>query len=176
MKKSKLYTDNEIQQIITLRGQGVTEKEIATTLNRPYNSVHCKIKELRKSGRLPLVRDTTPVSEADVAELARKHLTTVDVVEEVIERVGSRMRTRIADIDAALLAFNMQERKCAYFGVPIGLAASVENPTRAMLAKDKHGRPMWISKMANKMRGKLSHEVFLRSVATIYEHVFTIPK
>lgn len=167
------YKDHEIAELVKLRGEGVTEKEIAKRLGRPYNSVHCKIKELRKAGELPLVRDTTPVSDEDVEELAIKHGVAVALVQTVIEQVGSRMRTRLAEVDAALLAWNVQARTCAYFGVPISLEASVTLPTRAVLSKDKQGRPLWVSKMAAKMRGKLSHEMFLKSIVTIYEHVFT---
>lgn len=172
-KRKGLYTDEDIATLIALRGEGKTEKEIAMVLGRSFNSVHCKIKELIKDGRLQLIRDTTPISDDDITELASKHLTTPRLVELVVEVVGTRMRNRIGEVDAALLAFNVQDRCCAYFGVGISLEVGSADPTRAVLTKDRVGRPMWISKVAARMRGKLSHETFLKSIATIYEHVFT---
>lgn len=172
-KRAGLYTETELSRIVELRGAGRTEKQIAEELGRPYNSVHCKIKEMRKDGRLPLVRDTTPVSDEDISALASKHRVTVGAVEYVIACVGSRMKNRLPDVDAALLAYNAQSACCVYFGVPIALVGERGKPHMAVLRRDKVGHPMWVSKMAAKMRGKLSHEMFLTSISTIYEHVFT---
>ncbi len=47
-KRRNLYTDSDIQTIITLKKAGVTDKLIAKELDRTYWSVVYKIKELRK--------------------------------------------------------------------------------------------------------------------------------
>lgn len=172
-RKSRPYTEQDIEQIIELRGSGLSEKKIAEAIGRPYNSVHCKIKELRQNGRLPLIRDITPLTPEDIEELAVKHQLSVDDVERVIEIVGSRLLSKKAFIDEALLQWQVQGSLCAYYGVGISMVASTTLPTRACLSTNAQGKPMWISLMAKKMRGKLSHEMFLKSVATIYKHVFT---
>lgn len=172
-KKTKTYTEQEIDRIIELRGQGLSEKEIAKTIDRPYNSVHCKIKQLRKDGRLPLLRDLSTLSPDDISELAVKHHSSVEVVEAVIDIVGSRLLSKKPLIDEALLQLRVQGSLCAYYGVAISLVGSTTLPTRACLSMNAQGKPMWISTMAKRMRGRLSHEMFLKSVATIYKHVFT---
>ncbi|WP_248892314.1 hypothetical protein [Bacillus methanolicus] len=46
------YLDKDIDQMVYLKQNGYTDKEIAKRLNRTYWSVVYKLRELRKDGRL----------------------------------------------------------------------------------------------------------------------------
>lgn len=173
MTKRKRYTEVEILAIIQKRKDGKTEAQIAEELDRPLNSVHCKLKELRKDGRLPLVWDLTKMTPEDLTELAGKHLTTVEFVNDVVKVVGSELKSKLPLVDEAIFQWNVQKGCCAYYGVAISLTASSTNPIRAVLSNDKNGKPLWVSHMAGKMRGKLSHEMFLTAIQRIYRYVFT---
>lgn len=174
-RTNRPYTEADVEALINLRREGLTERQIAEALGRPYHSVHWKIKTLRKDGRLSPIRDFSTLSPDDVAEMAARHHTTVEVVEGVIAQVGKPYVSRMPQIEEALLQWQVQGSRCAYYGVPISLEASKTLPTRAVLVVGPQGKPMWASLMAHKMRNKLSHEMFLKSVAAIYRHVFTTP-
>lgn len=168
LEKRRAYTQSDIEQIKALRLGGKTEREIASIMGRTYNSIHCRIKQMRRDGTLSPVRDITPLSPGDIEELAAAYHIAVYEVEAIISHVGKPIKHNVAKIKQALDQWVRQDGLCAYYGVPISFSASIKSPTRVYLMSGVAGEVMWVSAMAKKMRGALSHEIFLQSLSVIY--------
>lgn len=168
--KKKPYTEADVEALLALRAEGMTEKQIAEALNRTYNSIHHKVKQLIKDGRTVATRDLRPITPDDISDIATAHHTTPELVQSVIDMMSVKTRGNLIDVSDAVSVLMKQGQKCVYFGVPISTTASTALPTRARIMRYNDGGLMWVSQMAYKMRGKLSHDMFVRSISAIYEH------
>lgn len=168
--KKRPYTEADVETILALRSEGMTEKQIAQALNRTYNSIHHKIKQLIKDGRAVATRDLRPITPDDISQLAAAHHTTPELVQSVVEMMSVRTRGNLVDVSDAVAVLMKQGQLCAYFGVPISttVGGSVANRARIMSYVD--GELMWVSQMAYKMRGRLSHAMFMRCISAIFQH------
>lgn len=172
MNKRKAYTVADEELIIRLRGEGLSESQIAKEMGRTQNSIHCKVREMREAGKLSPVRETAKISHTDLETLAAAHFTTVAVVEYFQKLLKTNKYSSLEKLDAVLLNFHANGKKCPYFGVEI-VPDATKGMFTAVLTVDDLGRPMVVSKQAKRMRGKLSHKMFVKVITTIYEHLFT---
>lgn len=172
MNKRKAYTAADEELIIRLRGEGLSESQIAKDMGRTQNSIHCKVREMREAGKLSPVRETAKISHTDLETLAAAHFTTVAVVEYFQKLLKTNKYSSLEKLDAVLLNFHANGKKCPYFGVEI-VPDATKGMFTAVLTVDDLGRPMVVSKQAKRMRGKLSHKMFVKVITTIYEHLFT---
>lgn len=168
--KKRPYTEEDVETILTLRAEGMTEKQIAQALNRTYNSIHHKIKQLIKDGRAVATRDLRPITPDDISDLATAHHTTTELVQSVVEMMSVRTRGNLVDVSEAVSVLMKQGQLCAYFGVPISTTVGGTAANRARIMRRNDGGLMWVSQMAYKMRGRLSHDMFLRSISAIHQH------
>lgn len=170
-KRRIAYTAADEELIIRLRGEGLSESQIAKETGRTQNSIHCKIREMREAGKLSPVRETAKISHDDLQALATAHFTDMATVEYFYKAIGSKKYSNLDKLDAVLLTYHANDKRCPYFGVPLELNKGTMR--QAVLMVDEIGRPMVVSLQARKMRGKLSHAMFLTMIRTIYEKVFT---
>lgn len=166
------YTAADEELIARLRGEGLSEAQIAKETGRTQNSIHCKVREMRKAGKLSPVRETATISPDDLQTLATAHFTDVTTVEYFLNALGSKKYSNLDRLDAVLLNFHANGKKCPYFGVPLVLNSD-DKMRQAVLMLDDIERVMVVSKQAQKMRGKLSHATFVKMIQTIYENLFT---
>lgn len=172
MQKRKPYTAADEELIIRLRGEGLSEGQIAKEMGRTRNSIHCKVREMRSAGKLSPVRETSTISHDDLTALAAAHFTTVEVVEYFRQLLKTNKYSSLEKLDAVLLNYHANGKKCPYFGVEI-VPDKNKGMFTAVLMVDDLSRPMVVSKQAKKMRGKLSHKMFVKVISTIYENLFT---
>lgn len=158
--------------LIKLRGEGLTEQQIAKELGRTFNSVHCKLRSMRREGKLPLASKTPKITPTDLQALAVAHFTTTEVVEYFLKLLGDNKKSNVERLDAILLNYHVNNKKCPYYGVVLELTDQ-KVPNQAVLMLDDTGRGMVVSRMARQMRGKLSHRVFVKMIQVIYENIFT---
>ena len=173
MKKKRVYfKPDELERIVRLRGEGLTVQQIADEMGRSFNSIHCKIRSMRKDGTLSHVYKATKISPADLETLATAHFTTVGVVKFFLSMLGNNKKSNIERLDSILLNYHVNNKKCPYFGVELELTDK-RTANQAMLMMDDTGRVMVVSRMARQMRGRLSHRVFIKMISVIYENIFT---
>lgn len=172
MKKRKAYTTADEELIIRLRSEGLSKRQIAEEMGRTHNAIHCKVREMREAGKLPPVREVAKISHTDLETLAAAHFTTVATVEYFRKLLKTNKYSILEKLDAVLLNYHANNRLCPYFGVPI-VTDSDFGMFTAVLMADDFGRPMVVSRQAKKMRGKLSHKMFVKVISTIYENLFT---
>lgn len=174
MKKSRrAYSAEDVAKIIEMRTAHVSEKEIAVALGRSYNSLHSKLKQLRDEGLAPVIRDISPITEEDIATLALEKGVEVYLIESIMARLGNLYRGKLPRLEEAVDAYISQQGKCCYFGTVMDITYDSSALHRAELVYIEDGEPMWMTKMAKRMRGRLSHNTFLRAVEIIYKHRFT---
>ena len=75
-------------------------------------------------------------------------------------------------MDTEVPSGNLPLNPLPYFGVEI-VPDKNKGMFTAVLMVDDLSRPMVVSKQAKKMRGKLSHKMFVKVISTIYENLFT---
>lgn len=172
-RSPKPYTEQDIARIVEMRASGKTEREIAADLGRPYNSVHCKIKELRKRGLVTAVRYPTDLTDEQVATLQRRWGVDDTFVRLVQTAMDKSLRGDVEAVSLAIDKWGEQDGRCAYYGVRITLDGDKKASTRAVYVSGDEGEYIWVSLQGKKQRGKLSHRMFLRCIDTIYKHVFT---
>lgn len=172
-RQNRPYTEEDVELLIQLRNGGKTEREIATALGRPYNSIHCKVKELRKLGKLPLIRNLAMLSDDDIAEMAVEQGLLVDDVTRIIAKVGKPYVSSRDQFSTAIQSWTRQKGRCVYFGVPIYIDNPPTPSTQAFLLPGEDGGVVWVSSIARKMRGKLSHEMFMKALTAIFNNLFT---
>lgn len=172
MRKRKAYTTADEELIIRLRGEGLSENQIAKEMGRTRNSIHCKVRDMREAGKLSPVRETAKISHSDLETLATAHFTTIEVVEYFKRLLKTNRYSSLEKLDAILLNYHANGGRCPYFGVQIAPDAK-QGMFTAVVMVDDLGRPMVVSRQAKKMRGKLSHKMFVKVISTIYENLFT---
>lgn len=172
-KSRRAYSAEDVAKIIEMRTAHMPEKEIAVALGRSYNSLHSKLKELRDEGLVPVIRDISPITDEDIAKLAESRGVTVGLVTDIMARLGSLYRGKLPRLEEVVDAYISQQGRCCYFGTMMDITYNSEVSNRAELVYTGSGDPMWMTRMAKRMRGRLSHTTFLRAVEIIYKHRFT---
>lgn len=174
MKQTRrAYSADDIAQIIEMRKAHIPEKEIAKALGRPYNSVHSKLKQLRDEGLVPIVRDISPVTDEDIDVFATRKNVKVELVNGIMSRLGTLYRGKLPQLETVIDAYVAQRGRCFYFGTTMDISYNSDSSARAELVYTEEGKPIWITRMAKRMRGRLAHGTFLRAVEIIYKHQFT---
>lgn len=172
-KSRRAYSAEDVAKIIEMRKSGELEKDIAVALGRSYNSLHSKLKQLRDVGLVPVLRDISPITDEDIANIALDKGVTEHLVIDIMGRLGSLYRGKLPRLREVVDAYVSQQGRCCYFGTIMDMTYDSDASHRAELVYTEDGKPMWMTRMAKRMRGRLSHTTFLRAVEIIYKHRFT---
>lgn len=165
-QQRRKVTEEHKAQIQGLWNAGLSRQSIANTLGFSVNTVRDVIKRLQKQGVIPKRHEAMQLSDEDIQSLAQEAKVSVEVVRHLLtlarkERKNVPMR---AVVGSYLALWTSQQGRCYYTGATLTVDGS---PRSAELVQTGGIGKVFVSKIARKFRGNMSHQSFLRIVGAV---------
>lgn len=164
-QENRVFSDDDISQLVELFAQGLPLTQIANVMSRPLNNVRNKVRALQKKGTLPKRATTTSLPETFFIEIAQTCNVPLDLVKTLAQQVQGTRAQRQHHITLGCQAWTSQGGRC-YYAPHIQLTTDV-SPATATLMRGQDDGVVLVCRAIAVMRNKMSHTGFVRLCQTV---------
>lgn len=164
-QENRIFSDDDIAQLVELFAQGSPLTTIAKTMGRPLNNVRNKVRALQKKGTLPKRATTTTLPESFFVEIAQVCNVPLDLVKVLAQQVQGTREQRQQHIMSGCQAWGAQGGRC-YYAPHIPLTTDI-SPATATLMRGRDDSVVLVCRAIAVMRNKMSHTGFVRLCQTV---------
>lgn len=155
-----IFTDEDTAQLMDYWNGGLTAREIAVAMDRPYNNIRNKIKQLQQKELIAPRDNKIQLPDNFIEITAGVHNLPVDIVEHFRHLFGGTTDKIVTGVEQACVAYTAQQGKCFYLG-DMSVLTPDNSPSGIMVSTGPQGELVLVCRAISSLKNSLSHATFV---------------